>query len=421
MNRNLARDLPAAGAPFGALLALAVAVGAGLFVTELLLAPPAGELAQIAGYLTFAGAATAALGWLALRLLDGSFHLSLGAKMLVSSLTGTAMALVNVFVIAQLMFVSTAHDLRLLIAVLVFSGVITVFFTMWVMRAVTARTTAIHGAVRALASGSYDVSIPDTGHDEMSLLAKDVNALGRRLLEAERERRALDRERVDLTASISHDLRTPLSSMRAMLEALDDQVVDDPQEVTRYYAVLRREVGRLNRMIDDLFELSRLDAGALKLHLRPLALDEIAEEVADAMRARARQKGVSIGVDTGGTLAVAMIDGEQIERAIANLVQNALEHTPEGGDVRLRVAARDDHVELSVTDTGRGIPSADVGRIWQRFYRADKSRNRDGTLDGAGLGLAIVRGIVEAHGGSVSTESAPNRGSVFTLRLPRAS
>ncbi|TAK57739.1 MAG: ATP-binding protein [Dehalococcoidia bacterium] len=116
-----------------------------------------------------------------------------------------------------------------------------------------------------------------------------------------------------------------------------------------------------------------------------------------------------------------MIDGEQIERAIANLVQNALEHTPEGGDVRLRVAARDDHVELSVTDTGRGIPSADVGRIWQRFYRADKSRNRDGTLDGAGLGLAIVRGIVEAHGGSVSTESAPNRGSVFTLRLPRAS
>jgi signal transduction histidine kinase len=419
LNRNLVRELPLVGVPIGALVALGLAVGAGLVVTQLLLAPPAGELARIAGYLTFAGAATVTLGWIALRLVDGSLRLSLHAKTLVSALTGTSIALVNVFVIARLMFVSTAHDLRLLIGVLVFSGTITVFFTMWVIRAVTARTGAIHGAVRRLAAGSYDVSVPVAGHDELSVLARDVNTLGRRLLEAEHERAAIDRERRDLTASVSHDLRTPLASMRAMLEALDDGVVDDPQEVTRYHAVLRREVGRLDRMIDDLFELSRLDAGALKLHLGTVDVGEVVEEVADAMRARARKKGVSIGVDNGGSPVEAMIDGEQVERALANLVQNALEHTPAGGEIWIKVASHDGCLELSVADTGKGISSADMGRIWQRFYRADKSRNRDGTLDGGGLGLAIVKGIVEAHGGSVSAESTPNRGSVFTLRLPR--
>jgi len=404
----------------GAVLALTLAIGVGLLLVQVMMSPPASDQRLLAAYLTISGAATLGAGWIALRVADRAAGLSIQAKSFLSTAIGSGVALLNVFIVAQLMFVSTSHDLKLLVALIIFSAVVTAFFSLWVAGTVSGRIETVASAIRTLASGEYAARAEVAGGDEVALLAEDVNLLATRLQEAEERRLALDRERNELTAAISHDLRTPLASVRAMVEALDDRVVEDDAEVARYYSTMRREIERLNRMIDDLFELARLDAGALQLDRRPVALQEVAAEVVDAMQAQAQQRGVNLAFEAAGEAPELPLDGARIERVAANLVRNALEHTPAGGRVEVGVFVEDGHVVLRVSDTGEGIEAGDLARIWDRFYRAEKSRRRgEDAADGAGLGLAIVRGFVEAHRGTVEASSAPGRGATFTVRLPR--
>ena len=418
MNRSLylLRTVP----PWlSAVLALTLAIGVGLLLVQLLLAPPGGDMQQLAAYLTLSGAATLGLGWLALRTADRSLGLSLRTKAFLGTAIGSGIALLNVFVVAQLMFVSTGHDLRLLIALLVFSGLVTAFFSLWVADSVSRSAERLLEGVRALADGHYHARVEVAAGDEVSRLAGSLNRLAARLQAVEDEREALDRERRELTAAISHDLRTPLASIRAMVEALDDGVVSNDKEVRRYYGAIRRQIEQLSRMIEDLFELAQIDAGALRLERRPLALQDVAAEVVDAMQAQAERRGVHLNCETPENVAELPLDGDRIERAISNLVQNALEHTPAGGTVQVAVSRVNGWAELRVIDAGEGIDSADLPHIWDRFYRAEKSRRREANGgDGRGLGLAIVRGLVEAHGGSVSAESAAGRGTTITMRLP---
>ncbi len=397
-------------------LGLALAVGCGLLIAELLMSPPSGELWELARYFTLAGAATIAGGWVVLQTVDRAIGVSVQVKLFLGTVIAAAVALLNVLIIAQLMFISTDHDLKVLLATVVYSGLVTAFFSVWAASLAVRRLGLVTHAVRRLAAGDLRARAEVAGSDEVTSLARDVNYLAARLQEAERERQALDNERRDLTAAISHDLRTPLSSMRAMVEALDDTVVEG-EEVRRYYATMRREIDRLSRMIDDLFELAQLDAGALKLQRKATDVTEIAGEVVDALQAPARKKSISLSL-SGERRLIATVDGARIERALANLVRNAIEHTPDGGAVRVDVAPAPGGVHVTVADSGDGIEAADLPHIWERFYRAEKSRNRrDSNGDGAGLGLAIVRGIVEAHGGTVRAESTRG-GSVFTVRLP---
>ncbi|HVC29880.1 MAG TPA: HAMP domain-containing sensor histidine kinase [Steroidobacteraceae bacterium] len=363
--------------------------------------------------------ATLAVGWLAVRFTDHAVRLSIRSRAFLGAAIGSGVALLNVFIVAQLMFLSTTHDLKLLIALLAFSAVVTLFFSLWVASTVTRRLGVVTAGISALANGEYAGGIAVSGADEVARLAADVNSLAQRLQAAEAQRAALDRERSELTEAISHDLRTPLASVRAMVEALDDHVVEDPAEVERYYATMRREIERLNRMIQDLFELAQMDAGALRLDRQPVALQEIAAEVVDAMQAQARRDGVALSVGVDGEPQELLLDGARIERAVANLLRNAHEHTPAGGRVEVRVAGAGGCVELCVADNGEGIEATDLPRIWERFYRAERSRERGPrAADGAGLGLAIVRGIVEMHAGSLAVRSAPGHGAAFSLRLP---
>ena len=203
--------------------------------------------------------------------------------------------------------------------------------------------------------------------------------------------------------------------------ALDDGVVDDAEGVSRYYGTMRREIDRLSRMIDDLFELAQIDAGALRLNRASIDIREIAADVADAMQMQLRRNEIEIRLECAEQVPMLSLDGSRMERAVANLLRNALEHTPRGGRVDVRVAVDSGSVGLSVADSGPGISPDDLPRVWDRFYRGEKSRRRDSENgDGAGLGLAIVRGIVEAHGGTVSAESAPGEGATFKMRLPAA-
>ena len=401
-----------------AVLALALAIGAAVLLTELTMSPSWAELRKLAIYLALAGVASAGLGWVALRGADRMLGTGLRGRAFLSSVIAGAVALLNVIIVGQLMFVSTEHDLNLLLTLVIFSAVITAFFSFSVAATVAGRIENIAAAIRLLAHGAFATRLAPNGNDEVARLSEDVDLLAARLQAADDQRAALDRERRELTAAISHDLRTPLASLRAMTEALNDGIVDEPAEIRRYYATMRREIERLSGMIDDLFELSQLDAGALKLERLPISVQDIAAEVVDAMQAAARLAGVELILNVDSSPPEIEVDGGRIERAIGNLVRNALEHTPGGGRVLVSVAATNGNVDLRVADSGSGIAPSDLPHVWERFYRADTSRGRNGNGDGAGLGLAITRGIVEAHGGSVEAISGGGDGATFVLRLP---
>jgi signal transduction histidine kinase len=422
LNRSISLRRPAqrpARQVGGAVVVLVAAIVAGVALAELLMSPPAADLRDLAIFLAFSGAVTIGAGWLAFRSADRAIGLSITSKAFLGAAIGSAVSLLNVFIVSGLMFLSTSHDLPLLITLLLFSAIVSVYFSLRVASALTRGIETIAHGIIALAEGRYATRVEVDGGDEVARLGDRLNELARRLAESEERRTAMDRERRELTAAISHDLRTPLASVRAMVEALDDEVVQEPEEISRYYAAIRREIERLSRMIDDLFELAQIDAGALKLNRQPIALQEVAAEVVDAMRAQARRDGVALTLRLEGSPPDLSLDGTRIERAVANLIRNALEHTPAGGRVEVTVAVQEGCAALRVSDTGEGIDPRDLPHIWDRFYRAERSRQRGPRADqGAGLGLAIVRGIVEAHGGEVTAASLPGQGAAFVIRLP---
>ncbi len=390
-----------------------------VLLTQFMLTPPRRDLIELGVCLSASGAITVAVGWLLLHLFDGRLGLTLLTRFVLVTLVGSAVLVANIVVLARLMFISTDHDLQVLLATVAFSTVVAVFFTTWVASQAIARIGHVNQGIRDLAAGNLTITMEVSGRDEVATLAEDVQALARRLTAARDERLALDAERRELTAAISHDLRTPLSTIRAMVDALEDGVVSEPIEMKRYFVTIRRDVERLDSMIDDLFDLAQIDAGAMRLRRQSMTVQEVVSEVVDAMRARAERADVDIELSIRDELPAAMLDGDRLERAIANLLRNALEHTPPGGRIHVLVSGNAGHASVEVSDTGEGIAEEDLPNIWTRFYRAERSRARvDGASDGAGLGLAITKGIVELHGGQVRVRSRPGAGSVFTVVLP---
>ncbi|MFJ9101658.1 sensor histidine kinase [Streptomyces sp. NPDC102405] len=249
------------------------------------------------------------------------------------------------------------------------------------------------------------VRVPVTTRDETGILAAAFNDLTER-----RER--LEAQRKAMVSDIAHELRTPLTNIRGWLEVTRDGVVDpDPALL----ASLHEEALVLQRVIDDLQDLAAADAGTLRLHREPVRCDELLQQVAAAHRVTAGAARVELRTDIdGGPWLDA--DPLRMRQALGNLVSNALRHTPAGGTVTLSARRDGDDIALAVADTGTGIAPADLPHVFDRFWRAEKSRSR--RTGGSGLGLPIVRHLVAAHGGRVEAASEPGVGSVFTLRLP---
>jgi signal transduction histidine kinase len=252
-------------------------------------------------------------------------------------------------------------------------------------------------------------------------LASELERARQRVAGMTERERAVERSRRELVAWVSHDLRTPIAGMRAMVEALDDGVVADPAEVRRYHHQLVAEADRLARLVDDLFELSRIHADALALTVGRVALGELVSDAVASTAAVAEAKGVRLaGRIEGGPSPVVAGSAPELGRVIRNLLDNAVHHTPPGGtvEVEVRRAPGAAHAEVSVADGCGGIPPDEIDRVFDVAYRGDAARSPGGGA-GAGLGLAIARGLVDAHRGAIAVRNEPG-GCRFTVRIPLA-
>ncbi len=237
-------------------------------------------------------------------------------------------------------------------------------------------------------------------------------ALAVRLAMEERSRRQIEDARRQMVAAVSHDLRTPLASLRLLVEAIDDGVVEGETR-ERYLREMRTHVETLTALIDDLFELSRIEAGEISWTMERIELSRLIDETVAAMRGPAEARGVVLAADLPVAELAAQANAEKVQRVLLNLIQNAIRHTPADGSVTVRARPAPDGVEVEVADDGEGIPAGEGERVFEAFYRGDESRSDDG----AGLGLAISRAIVEAHGGRIWLEDgSPGTKVHFTLK-----
>ena len=249
-------------------------------------------------------------------------------------------------------------------------------------------------------------------------LATELDRARRQLLEAAERERALESSRRELVAWVSHDLRTPIAGIRAMVEALDDGIVDQPHEVRRYHLQLMTEADRLARLVDDLFELSRIEAGTLAVNVERVRLGELVSDVVASAAVMAGAKGVRVDGRLAGRPPDVAGSAPELTRVVRNLLDNAIRHTPPGGTVEVDVCGGDRYAQVSVLDGCGGIPAHDLDRVFDLAYRGDAARTPSST-GGAGLGLAIARGLVDAFDGDIAVRNEPG-GCRFTVRLPLA-
>jgi signal transduction histidine kinase len=274
-------------------------------------------------------------------------------------------------------------------------------------------------AIAAFLAGAAAVAVPNRMGAAQVLLvvlaaagAALAAALAVRLAMEERSRAEIEEARRQLVAAASHDLRTPLASLRLLVESIDDGVATGETR-DRYLKEIRTHVAVLSDLIDDLFELSRIEAGDISWTMRQVELGELIDDTVAAMRAPADERGVSIAAELPPGELVARANAEKVQRVLFNLIQNAIRHTPADGSVTVRARAAGDGVEVEVADDGEGVAAGDGERVFEAFYRGDAARGEDG----AGLGLAISRAIVEAHGGRIWLEDGrPGTRVHFTLK-----
>jgi signal transduction histidine kinase len=402
---------------------LVVAVVLALMAADHLLGAPQHDLELLAWFLTVSAVLSLGLGALAIRFAGGRIG-SVRRRLALAFGVGLLVALVNILTTSALMFLSP-HDLGLLLLLLAFAGVISVAFAYAVAGVLTNQIETLSAAANRLAEGDLSVRVGHHGPDEIGRLAAAFDDMAEQLEQAFGRERALEAGRRELITAVSHDLRTPLATTRAMVEALADGVVTEPADVQRYLGLVLQETHHLSRLIDDLFELSQIDSGALRLRCMPLSIAELVSETVAAYQVAAADGGIqleeAISADVESTRIQA--DPERLQRVLRNLLDNALRNTPRDGLIRAVVVACPEAsaIEVGVDDSGPGVPDDELERIFDRFYRGERSRRRDDSATGgAGLGLAIARGLVQAHRGRIWAERSPLGGMAVRIWLPLA-
>jgi signal transduction histidine kinase len=370
------------------------------------------DLAHIMEWVLGAAMLTTASGVVGQRLLA---RRSIGLQVALVALVTVVTALAAVGVISVYMF--DIGDRRVMLELMGLAGFAGFAVALVIGRSVTRATRRLLGAVREVGdSGIYtppQIALPV----ELAGLSHGLSEAHHRLGAARAREQALEASRRELVAWVSHDLRTPLAGLRAMAEALEDQVVTDPREVRRYHSQIRVETDRLAGMIDDLFQLSKIHAGTLRLMPRLVGLEDLIAEVAASAEPVARAKGVRITGAAASGMGV-LIDPAEFGRAVRNLVTNAIRHTPPDGSIQVLGEIRSGVACVCVADECGGIPPGDLPRVFDVAFRGESARTPDPS-GGAGLGLSIARGIVQAHSGQISVRNT-GPGCQFTISMPLA-
>ncbi|MCP3994715.1 MAG: HAMP domain-containing histidine kinase [bacterium] len=390
---------------YRAFLWLPAAVLFALWLFEITMQPSASERNRLA-LVFLALAAVAALAVLLLprwsnRARSIRFSIIAVAMMSFLIVAGTAV------VAAREMFFSS-HDLQLLLVVLGFGLVASFGFAYAVSRPMTSDLRQIASAAQRVAAGDFTAGTDVDRADEVGALAASFDAMAADLLDAERQRLADDDARRDFLTAVGHDLRSPLGSLQAAVEALQDGVATDPD---RYLSSMERDISALHQLVDDVFLLARLEAGAVELKLQPVDVTEIADEAIEVLQPTARRLGVAVELDAPGSITTNTAP-EALGRVMRNLIDNAIRHSSSRVVVSLDTS---DSLVVRVTDDGAGFPPEFVERAFDSFTRADSARTRDGS--GTGLGLAIAHRFVTGLGGAIQAEPGPGGAVEFSLPL----
>jgi signal transduction histidine kinase len=429
--------------PLGAgarwLAAWALAFGLTMGLVAVTLHPPAAHLVALTRYL-LAGGTFSLLTAVALHAATRTGRLSGARARFAMPVALTAVVIsVNVLIVAQQMFLAQP-DTMLVLAILVFGIVLAVSASMSLAEATASALRRLEASARKMAAGEYSVRVPEDdlgGGAEVARLGRWFNQMAMNVEGAFDHQRCAERERRELVAALSHDLRTPLASIRAMIEAITDGVVTEQGTVDRYQRSIRGEVRHLSTLMDDLFELARLEAlpdATRGLQREVVALEDVLSDTLEMMREQASTQDICLSGGVEGDLPPIKVDARQIHRVLTNLVQNALCHTRCGGHIAIRAAyvggtsaESTPHIIVHVVDDGVGIAQHDLPHIFEPTFRGERSRHREaiGGQDvngmgksaptGAGLGLAIARGLVEAHGGTLRAESPLSPASMTLL------
>lgn len=398
---------------------MSAALALAVLVVVLKINPPAKDVRLLILFMSVSGVLTVLLAYHLYCQGMSKWFSRLQWSLIATVIITVVLILINVWVTAQLMFISE-HDLVLTIALLLFAGLTALFFGLFIAATLTERIDALSQAAQRLAEGKLDTRLEVRGgDDELSKLAETFNWMADSLQKLDRQKSMVEQTRRALIAGVSHDLRTPLTSIRVMIEAITDEVVTDPDTVSRYMHSSLSELQHLSRLIDDLFELAKLDAGQLDIQFDMSSLNDLLSDVLSSMSAQANQYQVTLRGSVDPNVDPVHMAPDKIQRVLYNLIDNALRYTPPNGEVMIHACRDGANVRIDVHNTGSTIAPVHIPHLFESFYRGESARVRaeDGRR-GTGLGLAVARGFVEAHRGKIWVESAPERGTTFSFTIP---
>ena len=287
-----------------------------------------------------------------------------------------------------------------------------VFLSYQFSRSLSKPIEKIGAAAIAMSEGDYDVRLAMKGEDEISKLAGNFNILGEKLGDYVRLQR-------EFVANVSHELKTPLTSIRGFVKALRDGVYDDEDSPQEYCNIIMDEVDRMNRLVAELLDLSQIESGMVQFRMEPFDLAELTRRMTNSMTPILAKGNFTVEIDVSPEIGEVLGDHDRVGQVLLNLIRNAIKHSEPGSKVWIKAVPEEEMVKVEVEDEGCGIPAEELEHIWHRFHKVDKARTR-GEEEGTGLGLSIVREIIERHGGKVGVESTLGEGSVFSFTLKRA-
>lgn len=399
---------------------LVIPIAGALFSELVMFDLPGNEVQQLVTFMTVTGITSSLLSYAFYRLglLEWFRSLRWAIWMVIALLV--LMIFLNVWVIARFTFIQN-HYLALTSVLLVFAGLSALTIGFFASKTMTDRLGKLHDATQALARRDFTIRLNISGNDEIAQLADTFNGMARNLQEVEEQKRQLEETRRDLIAWVSHDLRTPLTSMRVMVEAILDGVVKDEETIYRYLDSSRAEIEHLSHLIDDLFDLAQMDVGHLALNLQRASIRDLISDTLGSMMAKANQQGIVLNGEVADDVDMIRMAPDKIQRVLTNLVDNAVQYTRAGETVTLRAWRSGDEIRIDTQNSGAYIPQDVLPRLFESFYRGEGSRMRGDDGDrGTGLGLAIARGFIEAHGGRIWATSGDAEGTTFSFTLPAA-